>query len=190
MSDFSHKLNKSLQKSKHISERKEALHSKYTIPGTLWEIPAAWVETQLYLHSFQEGFWRGMVWSFIGNYEEIKHGCQNHKSRKNLHDNARSAVLFNGNSGDCLGTTVGVRKGRLFSTILFSIFPERIIYEELVDHEGSVSFWERLITNFRFTDGITAMQKRKKNRCPGRTSQYNYNKKRNWDCSRQDQTEY
>ena len=72
----------------------------------------------------------------------------------------------------------------------FNIFPERIICEELVDHEGSVSLGGRLITNFRFADGMTVMQKRKKNSRPGRASRYNYNKVRHWDCSLQDQIPY
>ena len=106
----------------------------------------------------------------MGNYEEIKYECQHHK---NLYDNvkAQSTVLYNGSTGDCFRTTVEVRKGCLFSTIPFNIFPERIICEKLVDHEGSVSFGGRLITNFRFADGMSAMQKRKKKRCPGRLQQ-------------------
>ena len=41
------------------------------------------------------------------------------------------------------------------STTLFNIFLERIRYEALDDHEGSISIGGRLITNFRFSDGIT-----------------------------------
>ena len=56
----------------------------------------------------------------MGNYEEIKHECGHHKSRSNLYDKAKNAILFNGSSRDCLGITVGVRKGCLFSIVLFN----------------------------------------------------------------------
>ena len=42
----------------------------------------------------------------------------------------------------------------LLSATLFNIFLERIMFEALDDHEGSVSIGGRLITNFRFADGI------------------------------------
>ena len=37
---------------------------------------------------------------------------------------------------------------------LFNIFLERIMFEALDDHDGSVSVGGRLITNFRFADDI------------------------------------
>ena len=40
------------------------------------------------------------------------------------------------------------------SPILFNIFLEKIMYEALNDHEGSVIIGGRLITNFRFADDI------------------------------------
>ena len=52
---------------------------------------------------------------------------------ENLYDKAQSAVL---------------------SPTLFNIFLERIMCEALDDHEGSVSIWGRLITNFSFADDI------------------------------------
>ena len=73
---------------------------------------------------------------------------------ENLYDKAQSAVLFNGSTGEWFRTTVGVWQGCLPSPTLFNIFQERIMCEALDDHEGSVSFGGRLITNFRFADDI------------------------------------
>ena len=73
---------------------------------------------------------------------------------ENLYDKAKSAVLFNGSTGEWFRTTVGVPQGCLFSPTLFNIFLERIKCEALDDYEGSVSIGGRLITNFRFADDI------------------------------------
>ena len=73
---------------------------------------------------------------------------------ENLYDEAQSAVLFNGCTGEWFRTTVGVWQGCLLTPTLFNIFLERIIYEALDDHEGSASIRGRLITNFRFADDI------------------------------------
>ena len=74
----------------------------------------------------------------------------------NLYNKARSAVLFNGNTGKWFRTTVtvGLRQGCLLSTTLFNILLERNIFEAVYNHEGSVSIIGRLITNFRFADDI------------------------------------
>ena len=69
---------------------------------------------------------------------------------ENLYNKAQSTVLFNGSTGECFRTTIGVRQWRLLSPTLFNIFLESIICEALDDHEGSVSIGGRLITNFRF----------------------------------------
>ena len=45
-------------------------------------------------------------------------------------------------------------QGCLLSPTLFNIFLERIMYEALDDHEGSISIGRRLIINFRFADDI------------------------------------
>ena len=73
---------------------------------------------------------------------------------ENLYDKAKSAVLFNGSTGEWFRTTVGVRQGCLLSPILFNTFLDRIMCEALDDHEGSVSIGGRFITNFRFADDI------------------------------------
>ena len=73
---------------------------------------------------------------------------------ENLYDKARSAVLFNGSTGEWFRTTVGVRPECLLSPTFFNIFLERIMYEALDDHKGSISIGGRLITNFRFANDI------------------------------------
>ena len=75
-------------------------------------------------------------------------------SIENLHDNAQSAVLFNGSTGEWFKTTVGVRQGYLLSPTLFNNFLERSMCEALDDHESNVSIGGRLITNFHFADDI------------------------------------
>ena len=65
---------------------------------------------------------------------------------ENLYDNAQSAVLFNGSTGEWFRTAAGVRQGCLLLPTLFNIF--------LDDHESSVNIGGRLITNFRFADDI------------------------------------
>ena len=71
---------------------------------------------------------------------------------KNLYNKATSAVLFNGSIGDWFRTTVGVRQGCLLSPTLFNILLERIMTDDLEDHEGTVSIGDRTITNLRFAD--------------------------------------
>ena len=73
---------------------------------------------------------------------------------ENLHDKAKSAVLFNGSKREWFRTTAGARQGCLLSPTLLNIFLERIMCEALDDHEGSVSIGGRLIANFRFADDI------------------------------------
>ena len=58
---------------------------------------------------------------------------------KNVYNKATSAVLFNGSTGDCFRTTVGVRQGCLLSPTLFNIFLERIMTDALEDNEVTVS---------------------------------------------------
>ena len=75
---------------------------------------------------------------------------------KNLYDKATSAFLFNSSIGDWIRTTVGVRQGCLLSPTFFNIFLERIMTDALEDHEGTVSFGGRTITNLRFADELMA----------------------------------
>ena len=73
---------------------------------------------------------------------------------ENLYDKAQSAALLTGSTGGWFRTTVGVRQGCLLSPTLFNIFLERIMCDELDDHESSINIEGRLITNFRFADDI------------------------------------
>ena len=50
-------------------------------------------------------------------------------------------------------------QGCLLSPTLFNIFLERIMFEALDDHEGSVSIGGLIITKFRFADDIVVIAK-------------------------------
>ena len=76
---------------------------------------------------------------------------------KNLYNKATSTVLFNSSIGGWFRTTVGVRQGCLLSPTLFNIFLERIMTDALENHEGTVSFGGRTITNLRFADDIDGL---------------------------------
>ena len=76
---------------------------------------------------------------------------------KSLYEEANSAVLYNGSTGDWFRTSVGVRQGCLLSPTLFNIFLERIMSDALEDHEGSISIGGRVITNLRFADDIDGL---------------------------------
>ena len=60
-----------------------------------------------------------------------------------LYDKATSAVGMNGR------TTVGVRQGCLSPT-LFNIFLERIMSDDMEEHDGKVSIRGRNTTNLRY----------------------------------------
>ena len=93
-----------------------------------------------------EALW-ATIWKYNINASIIR-------AIEHMYDNAQSAVLFNGSTGECFRTTVGVRQGCLLSPTLFNIFLERIMCEALDDHEGIVSIGVRLITDFRFAYAI------------------------------------
>ena len=73
---------------------------------------------------------------------------------KNLYYKTISGVLFNSSMEAWFRTTVAVRQGCLLSPTLFNIFLERIMTDALEDHESTVSFGGRTITNLRFADDI------------------------------------
>ena len=68
-----------------------------------------------------------------------------------LYENSSSAVLLN--EGEFFKTTVGIRQGCIFSSILFNLFLEKIMQETLHDHHISISIGGRPICNPRLADG-------------------------------------
>ena len=54
-------------------------------------------------------------------------------------------------------TTTGVCQGCLLSSILFNLFPEKIMQETLHDHHTSISTGGRPICNLQFADDIKLM---------------------------------
>ena len=95
--------------------------------------------------------WQEALWATMRKYNI---NASTIRAIENQYDQAQSAVMFNGSTGEWFRTIVGVRQGCLLSPILFNIFLERIMCEALDDHEGSVSIGGRFITNFRFADDI------------------------------------
>ena len=79
---------------------------------------------------------------------------------ENLYNKATSEVYLNGEIGDWLRTTVGVRQGCLLSRTLFNIFRERIMTEALEDHKGTVNIGGRTITNLRFANNIDGLARK------------------------------
>ena len=78
---------------------------------------------------------------------------------QSLYENAMSAVLVQGTTGEWFHTSVGVCQGCLLSTTLFNIFLEDIMTHALDNFNGTISIGGRPTTNLRFADdinGITA----------------------------------
>ena len=71
-----------------------------------------------------------------------------------LYNKAVSAVYHDNKIGEWFRTTIGVCQGCLLSPTFFNIFLERIMADELEDHEETVSLGSRTITNLRFADDI------------------------------------
>ena len=86
--------------------------------------------------------WHEALWATMRKYNINANII---RAFENLNDKAHSAVLFNGSTGECFRTTVGVREGCLLSPTLFNIFLDRIMCEALDDHEGSVSSEDDLL---------------------------------------------
>ena len=78
---------------------------------------------------------------------------------ENLYNKATSAVYLNGDIGDWFRTTVGVRQGCLLSPTLFNIFLERIMTDAVEDHQGTVSIGGRTITNVRFNELVSLVDR-------------------------------
>ena len=68
---------------------------------------------------------------------------------------------MNGSTGEWFRTTAGVRQWCLLSPTLFNTFLERIVSDDLREHDGNVSISGRTITNMRFADDIDALAEEK-----------------------------
>ena len=73
---------------------------------------------------------------------------------QSLYENAMSAVLVQGTTGEWLHTSVGVRQGCLLSPTLFNTFLEDIMTHALENFNGTISIGGLPITNLRFADDI------------------------------------
>ena len=73
---------------------------------------------------------------------------------ENLYNKAKSAVLFNGSTGDWVRTTDWVWQECLLSLTLFNIYLEGIMSDALEGRKGSVGIGGRIFNNFRFADDI------------------------------------
>ena len=71
-----------------------------------------------------------------------------------LYENAMSAILVQGATGEWFHTSVGVRQGCLLSPTLFNIFLEDIMTHGLDNYSGTIGIVGRNITNLRFADAI------------------------------------
>ena len=98
--------------------------------------------------------WHAALWTTMHKYNI---GANLITIIKSLYEKATSAVLYNGNTGDWFRTTVGVRQGCLLSPTLFNIFLEKIMTDELENHEGTVKIGGRTITNLHFADDIDGL---------------------------------
>ena len=65
--------------------------------------------------------------------------------------------MFNGRIEDWFRATVGVRQGCILLSTLFNISLERIMTDDLEEHEGTLSTGDRTITNLRFADDIDGL---------------------------------
>ena len=97
----------------------------------------------------------------MGHHEEIQCQANIVHVTEHLYDNAMNAVQMNGSTGEWFKTTVGVRQGRLLSTIFFKIFLERIMSDALKNTMERKSIGGGTITNQRFVDGIDVLAEEK-----------------------------
>ena len=68
-----------------------------------------------------DSVWHEALWAIMRKYNI---NASIIRAIEYMYDKAKSAVLFNGNTGDWFRTTVGVRQGCLLSPTLFNIFLE------------------------------------------------------------------
>ena len=120
--------------------------------------------------------WHAALWATMRKYNISANLV---RTIEQLYDIAASAVLMDGSTGEWFRTTVGERQGCLLSPTLFNIFLERIMSDDLEEHDGKVSIGGRNITNLRFADDIDALAEEKqecRNRSPSWKSRQNLHK--------------
>ena len=84
------------------------------------------------------------------------------RTTEQLYEKATCAIQMNGSMREWFRTTVGVRQGCLLSSILFTIFLERIMSDALEEYDGKVSIGGRNITNLPFADDTDAVAEEEK----------------------------
>ena len=96
-----------------------------------------------------------MARSALDHHALVQHWCQPHYHHQKpvWKSHKRSTLQWK----HWLHTTVRVRQGCLLSPTLFSIFLEKIMTDALENHEGTVKFGGRIITNLRFADDIDVL---------------------------------
>ena len=98
--------------------------------------------------------WHAALWATMRKYNISANLV---RTIEQLYDKAKSAVKMNGSIGSWFRTTVGVRQGCILSPTLFNIFLERIMSDDLEEHDGKVSISGRNITILQFADDIDAL---------------------------------
>ena len=73
---------------------------------------------------------------------------------RSLYGPSTSAVLHEGEVGQSFRTSVGVRQGCLLSPVLFNLYIEYIMQEDLHNFNGAISTNGREISILRFEDDI------------------------------------
>ena len=98
----------------------------------------------------------GQVWRGVGTARRHFPRHVSQDTLQSLYENAMSAVLVQGATGEWFHTSVGVRQGCLLSPILFNIFLDDIMTHALDNYNGTISMGGggRQITNLRFADDI------------------------------------
>ena len=103
---------------------------------------------------FKEAFdrvWHEALWATMKKFNISGNLIE---TIQRLYENAMSAVLVQGATGEWFHTSVGVRQGCLLSQTLFDIFLEDIMTHALENYNDTISIGGRQITNLRFVDDI------------------------------------
>ena len=95
--------------------------------------------------------WHNALWATMTKFNINRKHIDTIQS---LYENAMSAVLVQGATGEWFHTSVGVRQGCLLSPTLFNIFLEDIMTHALENYNGTISIGDRKITNLHFADDI------------------------------------